>query len=132
LQGFTFYVGPELEYFYFKNAEGTEFLDYGGYFDMTTLDLAVDLRRHTVLQLEEMGIAVEYSHHEVAGSQHEIDMKYTDALSMADNVMTYKAVVKQVAFSRGNRMPSLIRTIRITFPRPAVTISPDSSNTVRR
>ena len=99
--GFTYYVGPELEYFYFKNSEGTEFLDRGGYFDMTTLDLAVDLRRQTVLQLEEMGIAVEYSHHEVAYSQHEVDMKYTDALSMADNVMTYKAVVKQVALENG-------------------------------
>ena len=64
--GFTYYVGPELEYFYFKNSEGTEFLDHGGYFDMTTLDLAVDLRRQTVIQLEEMGISVEYSHHEVA------------------------------------------------------------------
>ncbi|MBN1255003.1 MAG: glutamine synthetase [Deltaproteobacteria bacterium] len=99
--GFTYYVGPEPEYFYFKNSEGTEFLDRGGYFDMTTLDLAVDLRRQTVLQLEEMGIAVEYSHHEVAFSQHEIDMKYTDALSMADNVMTYKSVVKQVALENG-------------------------------
>jgi len=99
--GFTYYVGPEPEYFYFKNSEGTEFLDRGGYFDMTTLDLAVDLRRQTVLQLEEMGITVEYSHHEVAFSQHEIDMKYTDALSMADNVMTYKSVVKQVALENG-------------------------------
>ena len=99
--GFTYYVGPELEYFYFRNSEGTEFLDRGGYFDMTTLDLAVDLRRQTVLQLEEMGISVEYSHHEVAYSQHEVDMKYTDALSMADNVMTYKAVVKQVALENG-------------------------------
>jgi glutamine synthetase len=99
--GFTFYVGPELEYFYFKNSEGTEFLDKGGYFDMTTLDMAVDLRRQTVLLLEEMGVAVEYSHHEVAYSQHEVDMKYTDALSMADNVMTYKAVVKQVALENG-------------------------------
>jgi glutamine synthetase len=99
--GFTYYVGPELEYFYFKNSEGTEFLDRGGYFDMTTLDLAVDLRRQTVIQLEEMGIAVEYSHHEVAYSQHEVDMKYTDARSMADNVMTYKSVVKQVALENG-------------------------------
>ena len=99
--GFTYYVGPELEYFYFKNSEGTEFLDRGGYFDMTTLDLAVDLRRQTVLHLEEMGVTVEYSHHEVAYSQHEIDMKYADAFSMADNVMTYKAVVKQVALENG-------------------------------
>ncbi len=100
-KGFTYYVGPELEYFYFKSSEGTEFLDMGGYFDATTLDLAVDLRRQTVLILEEMGIAVEYSHHEVAYSQHEVDMKYTDALTMADNVTTYKVVVKQVALQNG-------------------------------
>jgi len=99
--GYTFYVGPELEYFYFKDANGTEPLDYGGYFDMTPLDVATDLRRDTVLNLEKMGIAVEYSHHEVAASQHEIDMKYTDALTMADNVMTYRLVVKQIALSYG-------------------------------
>ena len=100
-KGYTYYVGPELEYFYFKNSEGTEFVDMGGYFDATTLDLALDLRRQTVLMLEEMGIAVEYSHHEVAYSQHEVDIKYTDALTMADNVMTYKAVVKQAALQNG-------------------------------
>jgi glutamine synthetase len=95
--GYTFYVGPELEYFYFKNSAGTEQLDQGGYFDLTPLDEAVDLRRETVLALEEMGIGIEYSHHEVAGSQHEIDMRYTDALTMADNVMTYRLVVKEIA-----------------------------------
>ena len=95
--GFTFYVGPELEYFYFRDSKGTETLDEGGYFDMTPLDLAMDLRRETVLTLEDMGIGVEYSHHEVAASQHEIDMRYTDALTMADNVMTYRLVVKQIA-----------------------------------
>ena len=100
-KGFTYYVGPELEYFYFKSPEGTEFLDRGGYFDMVPLDLAVDLRRQTVLVLEEMGIGVEYSHHEVAYSQHEVDMKYTDALTMADNVLTYKVVVNQVALENG-------------------------------
>jgi glutamine synthetase len=82
--GYTFYVGPELEYFYFRDSKGTEVLDSGGYFDMTTQDAATDLRRETVLNLEEMGIGVEYSHHEVASSQHEIDMRYTDALTMAD------------------------------------------------
>jgi len=95
--GYTYYVGPELEYFYFKDSTGTEQLDQGGYFDLTPLDEAVDLRRETVLALEEMGIGVEYSHHEVAGSQHEIDMRYTDALTMADNVMTYRLVVKEIA-----------------------------------
>jgi len=99
--GYTFYVGPELEYFYFKDSTGTEPLDAGGYFDMTTLDAATDLRRETVLTLEEMGIGIEYSHHEVAPSQHEIDMRYTDALTMADNVMTYRLVVKQIALAHG-------------------------------
>ncbi len=99
--GYTFYVGPELEYFYFKDSKGTEPLDAGGYFDMTPLDAAVDLRRETVLTLEEMGIGIEYSHHEVADSQHEIDMRYTDALTMADNVMTYRLIVKQIALKNG-------------------------------
>ena len=99
--GYTYYVGPELEYFYFKDVHGTEVLDEGGYFDMTPLDAASDLRRDTVLTLEAMGIGVEYSHHEVASSQHEIDMRYTDALSMADNVMTYRLIVKQVAIEHG-------------------------------
>jgi glutamine synthetase len=99
--GYTYYVGPELEYFYFRDSKGTEILDEGGYFDMTPLDAASDLRRETVLTLEEMGIGVEYSHHEVATSQHEIDMRYTDALTMADSVMTYRLVVKQVALQHG-------------------------------
>jgi glutamine synthetase len=99
--GYTYYVGPELEYFYFKDSNGTEPLDLGGYFDLTPLDVATDLRRETVLTLEEMGIQVEYSHHEVAGSQHEIDMRYTDALTMADNVMTYRLVVKEIAMQHG-------------------------------
>jgi len=99
--GYTFYVGPELEFFYFKSSEGTEVLDAGGYFDLTPLDAASDLRRQTVLTLEEMGIGVEYSHHEVAPSQHEIDLRYTDALTMADNAMTYRLVVKEVALANG-------------------------------
>jgi glutamine synthetase len=99
--GYTFYVGPELEYFYFKNSESTEFLDQGGYFDLTPPEIATDIRRETILFLEEMGIDVEYSHHEVAPSQHEIDLRYTDALTMADNVMTYRLIVKQVAQLQG-------------------------------
>ncbi len=100
--GFTFYVGPELEYFYFKSSEGKpEVLDHGGYFDLTPLDAASDLRRDTVLTLEEMGIGVEYSHHEVAPSQHEIDLRYADALTMADNAMTYRLVVKEIAMKHG-------------------------------
>ncbi|HDZ77069.1 MAG TPA: glutamine synthetase [Candidatus Omnitrophica bacterium] len=96
-----FYVGPELEFFYFKNDQGTEILDKGGYFDLTTLDVASDLRRETVLALEAMGINIEYSHHEVAPSQHEIDMRYTDALKMADDVLTYRIVVKEIASKFG-------------------------------
>jgi glutamine synthetase len=99
--GFRFYVGPELEFFYFRNSEGTDTLDEGGYFDLTPLDAASDLRRQTVLTLEEMGIGVEYSHHEVAPSQHEIDLRYTDALTMADNAMTYRLVVKEIALANG-------------------------------
>src|SRR2546423_10989543 len=96
-RGFTFYVGPELEYFYFANSESTEFLDRGGYFDETPLDVATDYRKRTVEYLEGMGIPVEYVHREVAPSQHEIDLRYTDALSMADNVMTYRLTVKEAA-----------------------------------
>src|SRR5438477_6771127 len=95
--GYAFYVGPELEYFYFRSAEGTEFLDHGSYFDLTPLDVATDYRKRTVEYLESMGIPVEYVHHEVAPSQHEIDLRYTDALSMADNVMTYRLTVKEAA-----------------------------------
>ena len=100
-QGYTFYVGPELEYFYFKDPDHPEPLDSGGYFDLTPLDVASDLRRDTVLTLEEMGIAVEYSHHEVAPSQHEIDLRYTDAMTMADAAMTYRLVVKEIALKHG-------------------------------
>ena len=99
--GYIYYVGPELEFFYFRDSQGTEFLDRGGYFDLTPRDAATDMRKDTVLTLKEMGIGVEYSHHEVAPSQHEIDMKYTDALTMADNVMTYRLVVKEVALKYG-------------------------------
>ncbi|RJX30446.1 MAG: glutamine synthetase [Desulfarculus sp.] len=99
--GYKMYVGPELEYFYFKDSCGTETLDSGGYFDLTPLDVASDLRRDTILALEKMGIAVEYSHHEVAPSQHEIDLRYTDALTMADNAMTYRLTVKEIAMKHG-------------------------------
>lgn len=100
-KGYTYYVGPELEYFYFKDDKGTEVLDKGGYFDLIPSDVASDLRRETVLVLDQMGVGIEYSHHEVAPSQHEIDMRYTDALTMADNVMTYRLVVKEIALKNG-------------------------------
>ena len=99
--GYTYFVGPELEYFYFRDSSSTEPLDQGGYFDLTPRDAATDLRKETVLTLEEMGIGVEYSHHEGAPSQHEIDIRYNDAMTMADNVMTYRLVVKEVALRHG-------------------------------
>ncbi len=99
--GYIFNVGPELEYYYFKDPESAQILDRGGYFDLTSLDYASDLRRDTVLTLEKMGIPVEYSHHENGPSQHEIDLRFTDALTMADAVMTYKLVVKEIAMKHG-------------------------------
>ena len=100
--GYDLYVGPELEYFYFKDDKTTEVLDRGGYFDaMTTMDAGSNLRRDTILTLESMGINVEYSHHEVAPSQHEIDLRYQEALTMADIVMTYRIVVKEIAQKYG-------------------------------
>src|SRR5262249_36978473 len=83
-----FFVGPELESSLFSDRNPVEPLDEGGYFDLTTLDAGSDVRRDTVLALEKLGIDVEYSHHEVGPSQHEIDMRYADALKMADDCMT--------------------------------------------
>ena len=83
-------TSARIEYFYFKDDSAPDTVDTGGYFDQDTTDFATDLRRETVLMLEELSIPVEASHHEVAPSQHEIDLRYTDALSMADAVMTYK------------------------------------------
>lgn len=100
-KGFTFYVGPELEYFYFQDDTSTTTLDAGGYFDSRPMDQGSNLRRDTIFGLQEMGIQVEYSHHEVAPSQHEIDLRYNDALHMADNTMTYRLVVKEIAKQHG-------------------------------
>ncbi len=101
----AFNVGPELEFYYFKEArpEGARpgVLDQGGYFDLTTLDAGTDVRRETVLALEQMGIHVEYTHHEVGPSQHEVDMRYKDALAMADDCMTYRITVKEYAMKYG-------------------------------
>ncbi|MGZ6494480.1 MAG: glutamine synthetase family protein, partial [Actinomycetota bacterium] len=99
--GFTFYVHPEMEFFLFKSSTEPVPLDTGTYFDMTPLDNAQDFRRAAIQTLENMGISVEYSHHEVAPSQHEIDLRFADALTMADNIMTYRLVVKEVAQQRG-------------------------------
>lgn len=100
-KGFTFYLGPELEYFYFASDAEPAIIDKGGYFDTTALDRGSPMRRDTVMMLEEMGIRVEYSHHEVAYSQHEIDLRYDEGLRMADKVMTYKLAVKEVARMHG-------------------------------
>lgn len=99
--GYTMNIGPELEYFYFKSPTDPTPLDNGGYFDMTPLNPASDIRRATVLALQDTGITVEYSHHECAPSQHEIDLRYSDAVTMADTVMTYRLIVKEVATEHG-------------------------------
>jgi len=99
--GFTYYVGTELEFFYFQEPGSLEPLDQSGYFDQLSSHPTAELRRDTVLNLAEMGIPVKYSHHEAAHSQHEIDLQYTDALTMADNVMTAKLVIKELAQLRG-------------------------------
>ncbi|MBP7088932.1 MAG: glutamine synthetase [Candidatus Omnitrophica bacterium] len=96
-KGLAFNVGPELEFFIFKDEKSTQILDEGGYFDITTLDAGNEVRREIILTLEQMGIQVEYSHHEVAPSQHEIDLRYADALAMADIVMVYRMVAKEIA-----------------------------------
>mgnify|MGYP002266769898 CR=1 FL=1 len=101
-KGYIFYVGPELEYFYFKSKDKPEGLDTGGYFDSLPLDMASDLRRETIFALQSMGIQVEYSHHEVAPSQHEIDLRYDEALRMSDKTMTYRIVVKEIARQNGH------------------------------
>ena len=97
----TFNVGPELEYFLFKDDKGTETLDEGGYFAMTTMDAASELRQETVRALHDMGIPIEYVHHEVGPSQHEIDMRYAPALTMADHTVTYRLIVKEIAKKAG-------------------------------
>lgn len=96
-----FMTGPELEYFYFRDNKSTELLDCGGYFDTIPTDSSYAVRRQTMQMLDKLNIQVEYSHHEVAPSQHEIDLRYADALKMADQVITYKTVVKQIAATNG-------------------------------
>ena len=98
--GYTFLLSPQTEYYYFKDSWSTKTLDSAGYFDQTS-DIGTELRRETVLALEEIGIPAEYSHHEVSPSQHEINLRHTDALTMADNVMTYKLAVKEIAQKHG-------------------------------
>lgn len=99
--GYTYYVGPELEFFLFKDREQPEIFDHAGYFDTRPLDMGSEIRRDIVISLQRMGIWVEYSHHEVAPSQHEIDLRYDEALRMADKTMTYRNVAKEVARQQG-------------------------------
>ncbi len=100
-RGWTLYLGPEMEYFYFRNSKSPEILDERGYFDYTTVDESVKIRKKTVSALEGLGVRVECSHHEVSCSQHEIDLQYQDALTMADHAMIYRLVVKEVALENG-------------------------------
>jgi glutamine synthetase len=99
--GLRLFIGPELEYFYFKNAETPELVDEGGYFSVLPADLGNDLRKQTMRTLDRLGIPMEASHHEVAPSQHEIDPHYDEALIMADRVMVCRLIVKEVAAHNG-------------------------------
>ncbi|MDD5085195.1 MAG: glutamine synthetase family protein [Candidatus Omnitrophica bacterium] len=100
-KGFTYNIGPEIEYFYFKRDQAAEILDEGTYFELIPNDLANNLRNKTVRTLEEMGIPIEASHHEVAPSQHEIDPRYNEALVMADNIITIRYCIKEIAQKSG-------------------------------
>jgi len=100
-KGYTFYAGPELEFFIFANSSEPKVLDFGGYFDAPPLDLGNDIRRDIIFSMEKMGIQIEYSHHEVAPGQHEIDLRYAEGLAMADIAMTYRVVVKECARKHG-------------------------------
>ncbi len=100
-RGWVYNVGTELEYFYFDSAETQGLLDHAGYFDLMPPDLGEELRKKTIIALDSLGIPVEYSHHEVAPSQHEIDLKYGDALTMADHTLLCKLVIKEVARKEG-------------------------------
>ncbi|HEU4724532.1 MAG TPA: glutamine synthetase family protein [Candidatus Eisenbacteria bacterium] len=100
-QGMTAYLGPELEYFYFKSNKDRTLLDTAGYFDQVPDDIGTELRSRTVEALQAMEIQVEAAHHEVAHSQHEIDLRYSEALKMADQTITYRYVVKEMARQGG-------------------------------
>jgi glutamine synthetase len=100
--GYSFYVAPEIEFFYFEDSSPEpKTLDRGGYFDLTPLDVAQEYRRSTIVALEKLGIPVAFSHHEVSPSQHELDLRHTDALTMADTIMTTRLTVKEVALEHG-------------------------------
>lgn len=103
-EGLTFYIAPDIEFFYFNNPQPGERptpLDNGGYFDLTTRDVTGDLRKQTIRTLEQIGIPVEYSFHEDSPSQQEIDLRHDDALTIADSVMTFRLIVREVAAAHG-------------------------------
>lgn len=100
-QGFVPNVGPDLEYFYFEDDCDPKPLDQAGYFDLTPTDDSRELRRETVLNLEQVSIPVEYSYHAMGPSQHGLSLRYAEALSCADNLMTARFVVKQIAIQHG-------------------------------
>ena len=103
--GFTFYTHPEIEFYLLKSSsfgpEGPVPVDSAGYFDNVPGGTAHDFRRRSVRMLEDLGISVEFSHHEGGPGQNEIDLRYADALTMADNVMTFRTVIKEVAIEQG-------------------------------
>ena len=104
--GFAFYTHPEVEFFLLRERPQKGLavpspVDQGGYFDLTPHDVSHDFRRDAITMLEQMGISVEFSHHEVAPGQQEIDLRYADALTTADNIMTFRLVVKEVALQQG-------------------------------
>ncbi|MBZ5733414.1 type I glutamate--ammonia ligase [Nocardioides sp. TRM66260-LWL] len=104
-QGFTFYTHPEIEFYLFKDMPGAGEepvpVDRSGYFDHTAQSEGADFRREAITMLEAMGISVEFSHHEAGPGQQEIDLRYADALSTADNIMTFRTVIREVALSQG-------------------------------
>ncbi|MBF4576433.1 glutamine synthetase family protein [Frondihabitans sp. VKM Ac-2883] len=104
-RGFTFYTHPEVEFYLLKSSkvgpEGPVPVDTAGYFDNVPGGTAHDFRRRSVRMLEDLGISVEFSHHEAGPGQNEIDLRYADALTMADNIMTFRTVVKEVAIEQG-------------------------------
>ena len=104
-RGFTFYTHPEIEFYLLTSSEygpgGPEPVDKAGYFDNVPGGTAHDFRRRAVRMLEDLGISVEFSHHEGGPGQNEIDLRYADGLTMADNIMTFRTVVKEVAIEQG-------------------------------
>ena len=133
-KGFTFYVHPEIEFYLFESqddwSKAPTPIDEGGYFDHVPRSPGMDFRRATVNMLEQMGISVEYSHHEAGPGQNEIDLRYADALTMADNIMTFRTVVKEISLERGihaSFMPKPLADAPATHQIPRVQPAADSA-----